>query len=141
MKSTIEPHHSHDEIAKSSERSFGIVFSLLFLIIGLFPLLSGNNIRLWSLIVAVAFFVVALGFPRILCPLNALWFKFGILLGKIMSPIILGLVFLISIVPIGLIMRGLGKDILNIRLDKTKESYWIDRTPSGPKKESMKNQF
>jgi len=142
MKSTIESHQAIEEdIPKSSERSFGIVFSIVFLIIGLFPLVSGESIRLWSLTVAGVFLGISLVYPRVLSPFNFLWFKFGLLLGKIISPIVLSLVFLITIVPTGLIMRMLRKDILGLKLDKTKSSYWIHRQPPGPKKESLKNQF
>ena len=126
-----------DEIKVGSNKSFGIVFFFVFLLISLYPLISNENIRLWSLVVSLIF--LALGFinSNILSPLNKLWFKFGILLGKIISPIIMAIIFFIVVTPIGLIMRLIGKDVLNLKYSDYK-SYWIKKT--GPKSK-MKNQF
>ena len=126
-----------DEIKISSNRSFGIVFFIVFLLIALYPLLKGNDLRVWSLIISFVFLVLGLINSKILTPLNRLWFKFGLLLGKFISPLIMGIIFFIVVTPIGIIMRLLKKDLLNLKYNK-KETYWIDK--SGPKSK-MKNQF
>ena len=126
-----------DEIKISSNRSFGIVFFIVFLLIALYPLLKGNDLRIWSLIISFIFLALGLINSKILTPLNRLWFKFGLLLGKFISPLIMGIIFFIVVTPIGIIMRLLKKDLLNLKYNK-KETYWIDK--SGPKSK-MKNQF
>ena len=126
-----------DEIKISSNRSFGIVFFIVFLLIALYPLLKGNDLRIWSLVISFIFLILGLINSKILTPLNRLWFKFGLLLGKFISPLIMGIIFFIVVTPIGIIMRLLKKDLLNLKYDK-KETYWIDK--SGPKSK-MKNQF
>ena len=126
-----------DDIKISSNRSFGIVFFIVFLLIAFYPLIYSGEIRIWSLIVSLIFLILGLINSRILTPLNKLWFKFGILLGKIISPIIMGIIFFLVVTPIGLIMRFLGKDVLNLKFNANK-SYWIEKT--GPKSK-MKNQF
>ena len=126
-----------DEIKISSNRSFGIVFFIVFSLIALYPLLKGNDLRIWSLIISFIFLALGLINSKILTPLNRLWFKFGLLLGKFISPIIKGIIFFIVVTPIGIIMRLLKKDLLNLKFNK-KETYWIDK--KGPKSK-MKNQF
>ena len=126
-----------DDIKISSNRSFGIVFFIVFLLIALYPLTYGGEIRIWSAITSLIFLVSGLINLKILTPLNKLWFKFGILLGKIISPVIMGIIFFLVVTPIGLIMRLLRKDVLNLRYNKNK-SYWIEK--GGPKSK-MKNQF
>ena len=126
-----------DDIKISSNRSFGIVFFIVFLLIALYPLLKGNDLRIWSLVISFIFLILGLINSKILTPLNRLWFKFGLLLGKFISPLIMGIIFFIVVTPIGIIMRLLKKDLLNIKYNK-KETYWIDK--SGPKSK-MKNQF
>lgn len=126
-----------DEIKISSNRSFGIVFFIVFLLIALYPLLKDNDLRIWSLIISFIFLILGLINSKILTPLNRLWFKFGLLLGKFISPLIMGIIFFIVVTPIGIIMRLLKKDLLNLKYNK-KETYWIDK--SGPKSK-MKNQF
>jgi large-conductance mechanosensitive channel len=103
----------------------------------LYPLTYGGEIRIWSVITSLIFLVSGLLNSKILTPLNKLWFKFGILLGKIISPVIMGIIFFLVVTPIGLIMRLLRKDVLNLRYNKNK-SYWIEK--GGPKSK-MKNQF
>ena len=125
------------EIKISSNRSFGIVFFALFLLIALYPLTYSGEIRIWSTIISLIFLILGLVNSKILTPLNKLWFKFGLLLGRIISPIVMGLIFFLVVTPIGLIMRIIGKDLLNLKLNKDK-SYWIEK--SGPKSK-MKNQF
>tara|TARA_B100001121_G_scaffold241214_1_gene215338 strand:+ start:310 stop:693 length:384 start_codon:yes stop_codon:yes gene_type:complete len=126
-----------DDIKLGSNRSFGIVFFIVFLIIALYPLLNSSDIRLWSLITSVIFLILGLLNSKILTPLNKIWFKFGILLGKIISPLIMGIIFFFVVSPIGIIMRLFRKDLLNLKFNDTK-SYWIKKT--GPKSK-MKNQF
>jgi len=125
------------DIKISSNRSFGIVFSIFFLILFFYPLLNGNDIRLWAIVVSIIFLGLALINSKILTPLNKIWFKFGILLGKIVSPIVMGVVFFLIVTPTSLIMKILGKNILNIKKSK-KFTYWIDSSKS---KSKMKNQF
>ena len=126
-----------DEVKLSSNRNFGVVFFIVFLLIGLYPLLKGNDLRIWSLIISFIFLALGLINSRTLTPLNRLWFKFGLLLGKFISPIIMGIIFFIVVTPIGIIMRLFKKDLLNLKFNK-KETYWIDK--KGPKSK-MKNQF
>ena len=132
---------NHIEVKGSSNRTFGLVFSTVFGIIALFPVLGGGMVRVWSLIVAGIFLLLALIFPVILAPANRLWMKFGELLHHIVSPLALGIVFYVTILPTGLLLRLFGKDPLRLRLDRTAESYWIKREPPGPSAESLNNQF
>ena len=126
-----------DNIKISSNRSFGIVFFIVFLLIALYPLTYSQDIRVWSTIISIIFLVLGLLNSKILTPLNKLWFKFGIFLGKIISPIIMGIIFFLVVTPIGLLMRLLGKDLINLKYNNNK-SYWIEK--KGPKSK-MKNQF
>jgi len=126
-----------DNVKSSSNRSFGIVFFVVFLFIAIYPLNYNGEIRLWSIIISLIFLILGLLRSKILTPLNILWFKFGIFLGKIVSPIIMGLIFFLVVTPIGILMRILGKDLLNLKYNLNK-SYWIEK--SGPKSK-MKNQF
>ena len=104
-----------DDIKISSNKSFGIVFFIFFLLISLYPLLNNENIRLWSLFISIIFLILGILKPSLLSPFNKLWFKFGILLGRIISPIIMGIIFFLVVTPIGIIMRLLGKDVLNLK--------------------------
>ena len=126
-----------DEIKISSNRSFGIVFFIVFLLIGTYPLLNNDHVRIWSLIISIVFLILGLLNSKILLPLNKIWFKFGILLGYIISPLIMGLIFFVVVTPIGLLMRLLNKDLLNLKFNKSK-SYWIEKSDQ---KSKMKNQF
>ena len=126
-----------EKIKISSNRSFGIVFFIVFLLIAIYPLINNESIRFWSLILSIIFLVLGLLKSRVLTPLNIIWIKFGILLGKFISPIIMGVIFFLVVTPIGLIMRLVGKDLLNLKIKKHK-SYWIEK--KDPKSE-MKNQF
>tara|TARA_Y100001980_G_C14287554_1_gene119745 strand:- start:36 stop:419 length:384 start_codon:yes stop_codon:yes gene_type:complete len=126
-----------DDVKISSNRSFGIVFFIVFLLIALYPLINKGEFRLWSLIISFIFFILGILNSKILTPLNKLWFKFGIFLGKIVSPIIMGIIFFFVVTPIGVLMRIFGKDVLNLKYNNDK-SYWIEKT--GPKSK-MKNQF
>ena len=126
-----------DDIKVSSNRSFGIVFFIVFLLIATYPLLKGNDVRVWSLLISFGFLILGLINSKILSPLNKLWFKFGLILGKIISPLIMGIIFFVVVTPIGIVMRVLKKDLLNLKYNQ-KETYWIKKT--GPKSK-MKNQF
>ncbi len=126
-----------DEIKISSNRSFGIVFFIVFLVVALYPLTKSHDIRFWSLIISLIFLSLGLVNSKILSPLNKIWFKFGIFLGKLISPLVMGIIFFLVITPIGLIMRILGKDLLNLKYNK-KHSYWIEKNEP---KSKMKNQF
>lgn len=142
MKLENKPMDSENiEIEKSSERTFGIIFSVFFCIVGLFPVMSGGSISWWAFPLAVFFLIAAFLFPKFLAPLNFIWMKFGSLLHKIVSPIILTIIYFLAVVPVGLIMKLLGKDILNLKMDKSRKSYWIDRSKENSKKESLRRQY
>ena len=129
---------SHIPIEISSEKSFGVLFAIVFLIISLYPLIKDKELHLWALIVSAFFLLLALLSPKLLVLPNKLWFKFGILLGSIVAPIVMALIYFLTVLPTGLIMRLLGKDLLRQKINKDSKSYWIKRTePMG----SMKNQF
>ena len=119
-----------------SNRSFGIVFFVVFLIIGLWPILNGNEIKIWSIIISLIFLILGINNSKILTPLNKLWFRFGIFLGKVISPIIMGLIFFLVVTPIGIILKLTGKDVLG--LSSNKKTYWINKDKY---KSEMKNQF
>ena len=125
------------DIKISSNRSFGLVFFVLFLVIGLWPLINNNEIKIWSIAISVVFLVLGLLNSKLLLPLNKLWFKFGLLLGKIISPLVMGIIFFLVVTPIGYLMRMLKKDLLNLKLNDEK-SYWIEKNEP---KSKMKNQF
>ena len=118
---------SNSEIKSSSNRSFGLVFFVVFLIVALWPLKYEEDIRLWSLILSIIFFILGIFNSKLLTPLNKLWFKFGIFLGVIVSPIIMGMVFFLVVTPTGVLMRILGKDLLKTRKVKNTSTYWIKR--------------
>jgi len=122
----------------NSNRGFGFVFFTVFLIIAFWPLYKSNEIRIWSIYISLIFLILAITNSKILTPLNKMWNKFGLLLGAIISPLVMAAVFFIVVTPISLIMRILGKDILNIKNNNNKTTYWIQK--SGPKSK-MKNQF
>ena len=126
------------KIKISSNRNFGLVFFVVLLIIALWPLKYESDIRLWAIILSLVFLVLGVLNSKFLSPLNKLWFKFGILLGSIVSPIVMGAVFFIVVTPVGLIMRFLGKDLLRINKNKTISTYWINRDKQ---KKTMKKQF
>ena len=125
------------KIKIGSNRSFGIVFSIVFLIIALYPLLNSDGIRIWSIILSSTFFIFGVLNSNILSPLNRIWFKFGIILGRIVSPIVMGLVFFLVVTPTSLILRLFKKDNLNLKKNDN-TTYWIEKSD---KKSNMKNQF
>ena len=125
------------EIKIGSNKSFGIVFFVVFFIISIYPLINDNPIRLWSLILSLIFLILGLINSKILTPLNIIWMKFGMYLGIFISPIVMGIVFFLVVTPIGIIMKILRKDLLNLRMNK-ENSYWIEKDKI---KSNMKNQF
>lgn len=125
----------------SSDRAFGLVFATVFLVVAGWPLLHGEEFRWWAAGVAAAFALAALMKPALLAEMNRLWTKLGILLGKVVSPIALGILFYGVLTPIGIVMRLAGKDPLRLKFDPGANSYWIPRDPPGPPPDSMTNQF
>ena len=130
-----------EEVKGSSNRVFGIVFAVVFALIGFWPLLEGAAPRWWSLFVSGVFLLFAAVFPQYLTPLNRLWTRFGLLLHRIVSPIVLGLIFVVTVTPVALFMRLCGKDPLSRRFEPDAESYWIEREDVGPPPETMRRQF
>jgi len=120
-----------------SNKNFGIVFFVFFLIVAIYPLINNSEIRIWSIILALIFLMLGLINSQLLTPLNKAWFKFGIFLGKLVSPFVMGIIFFIVVTPIGFLMKILKKDLLNLKFNKD-NSYWIEKTEP---KSKMKNQF
>jgi hypothetical protein len=134
--------HLSDSAQLPSNRSFGLLFTLVFLIVAAYTWskdYSAQWVQIW-LIVSGIFLALALLFPAVLIPLNKLWFAFGLLLGKVVSPVVLGILFFIIITPVAIGMRLFGRDALLMK-KRTVSSYWIDRNPPGPQPESFKDQF
>ena len=127
----------NSETNQSSNKNFGIVFFIVFILISLYPLLNSENIRFWALIISLIFLFLGILNSQILTPLNKLWFKFGIFLGKIISPLIMAIIFFLVVTPTGLLMKLWRKDLLNLKFNN-KKTYWIEK--NGPKSK-MKNQF
>ena len=125
-------------VKMSSNRSFGLLFFIVFLAISLWPLISQEDLRLWAFIIAIIFFVLGILNSKFLTPLNKLWMKFGLLLGSIVAPFVMGIVYFMVVTPVGLIMRSLGKDLLRIKKNKSASTYWIAREKQN---DTMKRQF
>ena len=130
-----------DEVATSSDRAFGYVFAAVFAIIAAWPLLSGGSLRLWALAVAAVFLVTAVLWPRLLHPLNRVWFRIGLLLHHVVTPIVMGAIFVLGVFPTALVMRMRRKDPLRIDPSRRDESNWVVRSPPGPAPDSMKHLF
>ena len=144
MRKPIRTHErtGHDApVLGSSDRSFGVVVTILFGVVGLYPLLGGRAPRWWSLAAAAAVLAAALLEPRWLAPFHRVWFRLGLLLHRITSPVVMAVIYFAVVTPTGLIMRALGKDPLRLRREPDAASYWIHRDPPGPERESMTNQF
>jgi len=124
-------------IKTSTNRNFGIVFFLFFFIISIYPLFKNEDLRIWPLIIGIIFLILGIMNSKILTPLNIIWTKFGIFLGYFISPIVMGFIFFLVVTPISIIMRLLGKDILNLKINKS-NSYWIKKSDT---KSKMKNQY
>lgn len=132
-------HHEHDIVKVGSERSFGVVFAAVFLIVALWPIMYGGGPRWWALGVTGAFAIVTLARPALLSPLNLVWFRFGILLGRIVGPVVMGVIFFVAVTPTALVFRLRRKDLLDRRPNPAARTYWVarDESLSG----SMSNQF
>jgi len=129
------------EVKASSNRSFGWVFTAVFLIIALWPLFHGEMVRWWSLSIAAAFALVTIAVPKLLTVPNRLWLRLGLLLNQIISPVALAILFYLVVTPVAGLMRVFGKDVLRLRRSASDTSYWIKREPPGPKPDSMNHQF
>jgi hypothetical protein len=139
--STHEDYKREHAIKGSSDRGFGQVFAGFFAILGFWPLLHGEAPNWWLVGIGAAFLIVAYTHPSLLAVPNRWWMKFGLLLAKIVNPLVMGLVFYLTVTPTGWIMRALGKDPLRLRIDRQATSYWIERKPPGPAPETMSQQF
>ncbi len=138
---TNETIQSHRKVTIGTERSFGIVFAVVFSIIALLPLFHGGIVHWWALGISAAFLICAFFAPRLLRPLNVLWFKFGLLLHHVVNPIVMGALYYVGVVPMGLILRMLGKDLLRLKIDKAATSYWLPRDRPAPPPGGMTRQF
>ena len=134
----MSEHKANFEVEVGSEKNFGIVFAFVFLLVGLYPLVNNKEIYLWSLITALIFLLLAYVAPKVLSVPNKLWFKFGMALGAVVAPVVMALVYFTTVLPIGLIVRMMGKDMLRQKLDKNAKSYWIER---GQPMRPMRDQF
>lgn len=132
---------SHFEVERGSERSFGAVFALFFLIITGYVFFTRGEIIYWALISSGIFGVISCFWPKLLKPLNFLWFKLGMLLGAIVGPLVMMIIFFLVVTPIGLIMRAFGKDSLRLKKNPQQDTYWADCHPDDDQISSMKNQF
>ena len=128
---------NYKDIKISSNRSFGILFAFVFSLVAFWPILNQNEIRIWSLIIAIVFLILGLFNSKLLTPLNKIWFRFGIFLGNFIAPIIMGIIFFFVVTPTGLIMKLFNRDLINLKKSNEK-SYWIKKKDI---KSSMKNQF
>ena len=127
----------YSQINKSTNKSFGIIFFIVFFLIVIYPVFFEENIRIWSILISLVFLILGIFNSKILTYLNKIWFKFGIFLGKIVSPVVMGAIFFFVVTPTGLLMKLFKKDILNLKLNN-KKSYWIEKTEP---KSKMRNQF
>ena len=127
----------NQKIKIGSNKSFGIVFSIVFLVIAFWPMLNGNEINYWLLAISIVFLILGLINSKILTPLNKIWFKFGILLGNVVGPIVMGIIFFLIVTPTSIIMKLLGKDLINLKKNNN-NSYWIEKNNQ---KSKMKNQY
>lgn len=129
---------SHISVEEGSEKGFGIVFAIIFLLIGLYPLLEGNEVRMWSVMMATVLSALAYVAPKVLSVPNKLWFRMATAMGTVLAPLVMAFIYIISVVPIGLIMRLAGKDLLRKKLDRNATTYWVVRTEP---LRSMRDQF
>jgi Saxitoxin biosynthesis operon protein SxtJ len=141
MATVLEPSMARAPAPESSDRSFGLVFAAAFALIGVWPLIRFDAPRWWAIGLALTFAAAALIRPQILHPLNRAWLELGRVLHRIMSPIVMGLIFFVTVAPTGWIMRLLGKDVLSLKRRPDLATYWITREPPAVETESMKNQF
>ncbi len=131
----------HTAVTTSSNRAFGIAFALFFAVIGVWPWFSNAPVRLWAFFTGAAILAMAIAAPGVLGPFNRVWLGIGLLMHRVTSPIVLAVMFFLVITPLGRIMRAAGKRPLKIGFEPDAKSYWIDRPPPDPARESMRNQF
>jgi hypothetical protein len=136
-----EPIHSQSEVKIGSDRNFGIVFAVVFLLIAVRPLLQGGPLRWWAFAIAAAFGAAAFVAPAVLRPLNSVWFKFGMALHHVVNPIVMGAIFFGAMTPMGILLRALGKDLLRLKRSQQSSTYWIERERPAPAPGSMTKQF
>jgi hypothetical protein len=142
MNDALDPHsETHGQPKMGTERNFGRVFAAVFAIIAVWPLVRGGQVRLWSLATAAVLLAVTLIAPRTLAPLNRIWFQIGILVSKVMTPLVMGLLWLVVMTPVAFLMRVFGQDPLRLKRELTAKSYWLERQPPGPVAGSLKDQF
>ena len=125
------------DVKIGSNKMFGIVFSVIFFIIAIYPILNNDSVRIWSLVISLIFLILGLTNSKLLSALNKIWFKFGLILSKVVSPIIMGVIFFLVVTPIGVLMKILKKDLLNLKFNNN-NSYWIEKNDP---QSTMKNQF
>lgn len=130
-----------DDVKEASSRSVGVVFAVFFTIVGLVPLIRGGAVRPWAFVLSAIFGLLALVAPTLLDPLRRVWMLVGRVLHQVMSPVVLGMLFYVTVTPLGLLMRLLGKDPLRLHWERNSNSYWIERRPPGPPPETMVNQY
>ena len=141
VMATNEPVVSHKKTVMGSNRSFGLVFAIFFLLVALLPLVHGAPPRWWALGVAGVFAIAAFFAPRMLAPLNWVWFKLGLALHHVVNPLVMAVMFYGAILPMAVLLRWLGKDLLRLKREPDVASYWIPREPPAPKPGSMSKQF
>jgi predicted membrane metal-binding protein len=137
----MEEHIQHSEVTGSTDRSFGVVFTLVFALIAVWPLFFSGEIRIWAAITSLVILAISILKPAILSPFNKIWFRFGLLLHKIINPIIMAVMFFGIFTPTALLLKIAGKDLLRLKINKKSKSYWVERNPPGPASDSMRNQF
>jgi hypothetical protein len=137
----IDEAETHDDVEMTSERNFALVFAGFFTIVGCWPLIHGHTLQLWALAIAAVFLVLGLWRPNVLRPLKIVWFKLSLLLAKIMTPIVMGLLYVTTIIPTSVVLRMRGKDPLELASQPSRNSYWVIREPPGAEAGSMKRQF
>jgi hypothetical protein len=138
---TNEPTQSYRKVTIGSDRNFGIIFAAVFCVIALGPLVHGGLIRSWALVISVCFLACAFLIPRWLRPLNLLWFRFGLLLHHVVNPIVMGALYFGAVVPMGMLLHAVGKDLLRLKFDRAAATYWIPRDPPAPPLGGMTKQF
>ena len=130
-----------DDVVIGSDRNFGLTWAVVMGVVGAWPLIHGMAPRLWAMIPAGMFLLAAFACPKILAPLKVVWFRVGLVLHHIVTPIVMGLIFYLAVTPTGLILRAMGRDPLRLKKDPSAPSYWIVRDPPGPPPGSLRNQF
>lgn len=136
-----EDFSQEEAVVGSSDRSFGLILAAGLALLGGVKLWGGNAWAGWWFVCATAFLVVALVRPTALAPLNRLWLKLGLILSRVVNPLVMGLLFYLCVLPIGLLLRLLGKDLLRLKYEPQAKSYWIERQPPGPAPDTIRNQF